>query len=64
MIEKVFLAFGLGFSILVYFLSIRPAKLSHVKKAFYFVLSLIGITGTLFLIGILIAHALSRFRIL
>ncbi len=62
MIEKAFLLFGLGFSMLVYFLSIKPAKISFFKKAFYFALSLVGITGMLFLIGVLLAHAMSRFQ--
>ncbi len=52
--------FGLGFSVLVYFLSIRKAEIPWTKKAFYFLVSFIGITGMVFLSGILVAHALRK----
>ncbi len=55
MIETVVFLFGLGFSFLVYFRSIRTADLPVPRKLFYFVITLIGITGTLFLFGVLVA---------
>ncbi len=64
MIEWGSFLFGLLFSFLVYFRSIRNANLSRLQKAFYFVITLIGITGTLFLSGVLIAHALRKFQLL
>ncbi len=58
MIETASLLLGLGFSFLVYFRSIRTADLSRPRKALYFLLTLVGITGTVFLSGILIADFL------
>ncbi len=58
MIETFFFLFGLGFSLLVYFHSIRKTPYSAIKKAFFFLVTLIGITGTLFLFGVLVAHFL------
>jgi len=63
MIESVSFFIGLGFSFLVYFLSIRPLQDSAWKKAVYFFFTLIGITGTLFLSGVLIAHFLRKLGI-
>ena len=63
MIETLCLLFGLAFSMLVYFRSIRTANESPMKKAFYFLFSFIGITGTLFLFGILIAHKMRTLKI-
>ncbi len=60
MIEALFLCIGLSFSIFVYFHSIKPLRLPGAKKFIYFLFSLIGITGTLFLSGVLIAHFLRR----
>jgi len=60
MIELISFLLGLGFSFLVYFLSIRPLDLPWTKKAFYFFFTLIGITGTIFLSGVLIAHFLNK----
>lgn len=60
MIELISFLLGLGFSLLVYFLSIRPRDLSWTKKAFTFFFTLIGITGTVFLSGVLIAHFLKK----
>ncbi len=60
MIETGSLVFGLGFSVIVYFLSIRKADLPPLKKAWYFLISFIGITGMVFLSGILIAHSLRK----
>jgi hypothetical protein len=64
MIELGSLLFGLGFSVLVYVRSIRTADLPAVKKFLYFVITLIGITGMLFLSGVLIAHTLRKLHIL
>jgi hypothetical protein len=64
MIETVCFLFGLGFSFLVYFLSIRPLDLSRTRKFFYFVLTTVGITGTFFLFGVLAAHFLKKLGIL
>ncbi len=62
MIEQVGFLFGLGFSFLVYFRSIRKTNYSRPKKAFYFLLTLIGITGTLFLFGVLVADKVRNMR--
>ena len=53
---------GLGFSFLVYFRSIRKTDYSWPKKATYFFFTLIGITGTLFLFGVLVADKLRNMR--
>ncbi len=58
MIETFFFLAGLGFSILVYLRSIRPSQFPPLKKAVYFFFTLIGITGTLFLFGVLVADKL------
>ncbi len=60
MLETVCLLFGLGFSLLVYVRSIRTAAISPLKKAVYFFFSFIGITGTVFLFGVLVADFLRR----
>jgi len=59
MIETFFFLLGLGFSILVYVRTIKAAEYSRLRKLFYFLVSSFGITGILFLFGILIAD---RFR--
>ncbi|OGW33913.1 MAG: hypothetical protein A2010_02710 [Nitrospirae bacterium GWD2_57_9] len=64
MIEFGSFLFGLSFSILVYFRSIRTAELPFWKKIFYFLITLIGITGMLFLSGVLIAHTLRKLQLL
>jgi hypothetical protein len=64
MIELTSFLFGLGFSILVYFRSIRRSDLPWPKKAFYFVITLIGITGMVFLSGVLVAHTLRKMHLL
>jgi len=64
MIELICFLAGLGFSLLVYFRSIRTANEPPLKKAFFFLFTLIGITGTLFLFGVLTAHFLRRARLL
>jgi hypothetical protein len=60
MIETISFLLGLGFSLLVYILSIRPLDQPWPKKTGYFFLTLIGITGTIFLAGVLIAHFLRK----
>ena len=60
MIETLSFIFGLGFSILVFHLSIRPAQITLLQKIGYFAISLIGITGTTWLSGVLIAHTLRK----
>ena len=62
MIETFFFLFGLGFSFLVYFRSIRKTDYSWPKKAIYFFFTLIGITGTLFLFGVLVADKIRALR--
>ncbi len=64
MIELGSFLFGFGFSLLVYFRSIRPAPLSALQKVFYFVITFIGITGMVFLSGVLVAHTLRKLYIL
>jgi hypothetical protein len=64
MIETVSFLFGLGFSILVYILSIRTRNVSPLQKAGYFLISTLGITGMVWLSGILIAHFLRKLNIL
>lgn len=64
MIELGSFLFGFGFSILVYFRSIRTSALPPVQKAFYFIITCVGITGMVFLSGVLIAHALRERHIL
>lgn len=58
MIETFCFLFGLGFSFLVYFRSIRKTHYSWPKKSIYFFFTLVGITGTLFLFGVLVADKL------
>ena len=58
MIETFCLLFGLGFSLLVYVRSIRTSTFPPFKKAFFFFFTLIGITGTIFLFGVLVADKL------
>jgi len=60
MIEIISFLLGLGFSLLVFFLSIRPLNHPWPKKTVYFLFTLIGITGTIFLAGVLIAHFLRK----
>ncbi len=58
MIETIFLFIGLAFSVFVYFRSIRTRKDSAAKKTLYFLLTLIGITGIVFLVGVMVADML------
>jgi hypothetical protein len=60
MFETISFIAGLGFSLLVYVLSIRPLRESRFKKFVYFFFTLIGITGSLFLFGVVSAHFLRK----
>ncbi len=64
MIETISFLLGLGFSLLVYILSIRPLDHPWPKKIGYFFFTLIGITGTIFLAGVLIAHFLRKMGVI
>lgn len=64
MIEITSFFLGFGFSVLVYARSIRTADLSWQRKTVYSFFTFIGITGTVFLAGVLIAHALRKHGIL
>ncbi len=64
MIETLSFLFGFGFSILVYVLSIRTRALAPSRKAFYFLISTIGITGMVWLSGVLVAHFLRKLSLL
>lgn len=61
MIETASFILGFGFSVLVCVRSIRTADLSWREKAVYSFFTVIGITGTVFLAGVLIAHALRKY---
>lgn len=63
MIETISLLLGLGFSFLVFFLSIRPLTRPWPIKAGYFFFTFIGITGTIFLAGVVIAHFLRKMQL-
>lgn len=63
MIETTGFLLGFGFSVLVYVRSIRTADLPWQKKAAYSLFTFIGITGTVFLAGVLIAHALRKYGV-
>jgi hypothetical protein len=60
LIEAIGFVLGFGFSLLVYVLSIRRLDLPWQRKALYTFFTFIGITGTLFLAGVLIAHFLRK----
>lgn len=60
MIESASFIFGIGFSILVYFTSIKPGGYRPFQKALYTALSTMGITGMVWLCGVLIAHFLRK----
>jgi hypothetical protein len=60
MIEIISFLLGLGFSLLVYSLSIRPLDIPWPKKILYSLFTFIGITGMVFLIGVVIAHFLRK----
>ena len=58
MIELIAFLLGSGFSLLVYHRSIRPLHEPAVKKAAYFLVSFVGITGMVFLFGIMASFVL------
>lgn len=62
MIETVAFFLGIGFSVLVYYRSIRLAPVSAGRKLIYFILSLTGIAGMLFLFGIMASFVLSGMK--
>ena len=64
MIETASFLFGFGFSILVYFLSIRKRNDGPLLKAGYFLISTVGITGMVWLSGILVAHFLRNMNLI
>jgi len=64
MIETLFFFFGLGFSVLVSVRSIVPGDHPPLRKMFYTILSTIGITGMVWLCGVLIAHFLRKLGML
>ncbi len=63
MIETLSFLFGFGFSILVYVLSIRTRDIAPSRKALYTLVSTIGITGMVWLSGVLVAHFLRKLGI-
>jgi hypothetical protein len=64
MIETLFFFFGLGFSVLVYIRSIGRGDHPPLRKLIYTILSTIGITGMVWLCGVLIAHFLRKMGML
>jgi hypothetical protein len=60
MIETFSFLFGLGFSLLVYHRTIRSGPFSRTQKAAYGIVSTIGITGMVWLSGVLVAHFLGK----
>ncbi len=63
MMEAASFILGIGFSLLVYMRSIRPSAMPLGRKALYFLLTTIGITGTIWLSGVLIAHFLRKWSL-
>jgi hypothetical protein len=63
MFETISFLFGLCFSVLVYFRSIKPGNHPPVRKIFYTIISTLGITGMVWLCGVLIAHALRKLNL-
>ncbi|MDH4162726.1 MAG: hypothetical protein OEW15_08550 [Nitrospirota bacterium] len=64
MIETISFLLGIGFSWLVYERTIRSGPFSTGRKVLYAVISTIGITGTIWLSGVLIAHFLRKLQVL
>ena len=64
MIETLSFLFGLGFSVLVYVRTIRTGSYRPVQKMMYALLSTIGITGMVWLCGVIIAHFLRKMNVL
>jgi hypothetical protein len=59
-IETISFLFGFGFSLLVYQRSIRRGPFSRPRKIAYFLVSTAGITGMVWLSGVLVAHFLKK----
>ena len=64
MVETLFFIAGVGFSILVWVMTIRTGNHSLPHKTLFTLLSTIGITGTIWLFGVLIAHFLKKLHLL
>ena len=64
MIETISFIIGVGFSWLVFERTIRTGPYSAPRKILYTVLSTIGITGIIWLSGVLIAHFLRKLNML
>jgi len=64
MIETFSFIFGLGFSIVVYHTSIKRGAYRPLQRISYALISTIGITGMVWLCGVLIAHFLRKTGIL
>jgi hypothetical protein len=62
--ETISFLLGFGFSMLVYFLSIRRRPIPPLRKAAVFIVSTIGITGMVWLSGVLIAYFLRKLQVL
>ena len=62
MIELISFLLGLGFSILVYFRSIRNTGYPPLTKAWYAIITFVGITGILLLVGIMLSYFLAGGR--
>jgi hypothetical protein len=60
MIETSAFLFGLGFSVFVYLTSIRRRDYPPLQKTIYTILSTVGITGMVWLCGVIIAHFLKK----
>jgi hypothetical protein len=63
-IESASFIFGICFSVLVYITSIGRGNYSPLQKTIYAILSTIGITGMVWLCGVLIAHFLRKLGML
>ncbi|MDA8099993.1 MAG: hypothetical protein M0042_10235 [Nitrospiraceae bacterium] len=61
MIEFLSFLSGFGFSILVWWLSIRKRPIALSRKIVIGLISTVGITGMVWLSGVLIAHFLRKF---
>lgn len=56
MIESLFFLFGAGFSVIVYIIAIRKSSFPPLTKLAYTIVTSFGITGMLWLSGVLIGH--------
>jgi hypothetical protein len=62
MVETIFFLAGLGFSILVYFRSIKSTDYPPLKKAWYAFITFVGITGILLLVGVMLSSFIAGGR--